>query len=289
MKVQMLDAYSDELMRTALSSTPETSCRRLETIESMSESIGELVVESWTNETQYLSQGLRAATILACLPSLRTVTRLENHTQAIAANVTANLSDLGSRILASPDLSKKAIINRDGREAFSDSIGQMSETVILGFLWWGIAHGLRNERAYALPATKREDSRYPLKEDLSLATDIVLREPGRGKQRIQVKTSLKERDGYHPEVACVSLSQLMEQRTGRPRQLLGFLATHDNYKLGPMHQRMDERLHEAQDEAAELKIPVVQAPTIHDNTLSQAARTIKHLLGGRGGNRTLNP
>jgi hypothetical protein len=290
--VARLDTYSDRLMTAAFSSTPETASKQLERLDAMSQNIGALVVQSWTSETSHLHRGLRAATFLACLPSLRTTAGLKAHTQAIATEVASNFEELSTTILTSPDLKPETIKTRAGRETFKDSVGQLSEIGVLGVLWWGIAHGLRHERSFALPATKQEDSGFRIKEGLSLATDIILRETNRKKLPIQVKTTATpERISlYHPEIAFVALSQLMGEDHPNPRRLLSFLAEYDNRQLGAVHSRLEILLCQAEEKtAAYQQSQTRQVPEKRSLLTVQAVKMLKRAFGGRGGNRTLNP
>ena|GEM_PF-5039324 len=277
MTTAMLNVHADELMFLAASSTPETASHDLAVMDLMSRQVGGLVTRSLVNETQYMDRGLRAATVLAAKPTLETIIRGEEHTQAVAAAVTDNIHALATTILKSRTLSPRAIDAHNGREAYNQFVGRMSEIGAFGVYEWGVAHGLRDERAYALPATRQQDSGYRRKHGLSLATDIVIREPGKIEIPVQVKTSDDDAGRYHRDIAFVTISRLLEDEYLRPRQLLIYLATRDNDKLGLIHQALDERLEEARTES------------VQGNSLVKAVRSIKHVFGGRGGNRTLNP
>jgi hypothetical protein len=289
MYVSMLGAYSDELINTALSGTMETSPERLETLDSLSQSMGALVTESWKNETEYLDRGLRAAGVLACLPSLQAIAAREEHTQAIATKVAVNFRALSHTVLATPDLHIGAIKARDGLQAYRVASGRLSEIGVMGLLWWGMAHGLRGEGSYALPATTKEDSGDRRKDSLSLATDIVLMEDGLEKRPLQVKRTMPETHDYHPDITVVALSELVDKGPRNYRNLLALLSA-NNQSLAVIHDKLDQILATPRPEVPQSPLEGGQELPWEKLGRGPAARRLKHQRhGGRGGNRTLNP
>lgn len=279
MPVSQLNVHTDELMSIASPGRREASGQDLIVLDMLSQQLGELVTESLTTETQYIPQGLRAATVLACGPSLRTVARSEEHTQTIAMEVFNNLHILSSMILNDRSLGAEAILKRDGWDVKKHTVGQWSEIGVLECIWWAIAHGLRDERGYAWPASRQLDSGYRRKDGLSLATDIVVFEPDRKEPiPVQVKTAEEDRSDYHPEIAFVVVSKLLEGELLRPRGLLNHLVRHNNdsnRRLGLInYSAIDEELSRARQARDEAK---------QGYALNRAVSTLKQVLGGRTG------
>ena len=252
MSLEMLGEYSDELLRGSLT-RPNTPEDRTERLEELAQCMRPLIRASWHEETLYLEDGLRAAAVIACLPSLSTVAQSESHTRATAVQVSDSLRTLSTRIITTNSLEPDLIKQRGGPRALREANGKMSEIAVLGLFWWGIAHGRWDERMYALPATTAQDSgrHQNQKDSLSLATDIMLRQSDSAyKQRIQVKTSATDirPNRYHPEVIVVAVSDLMKRHHAHnPRRFLRFLSRDSRY-LEDMHNRLDAQFRTAEEE-----------------------------------------
>src|ERR1700683_2964989 len=126
MLLQDLDYHSDQLISTAFTGNYETG-ERVAKLQAMAESIGTLVTQSWEYSTEYLRQGLRASSFLACMPSLETVARSQPHSLAVASEVSNNFQLLSKQILATPGMKRKQVFRNSGETGLAHAIGQWSE------------------------------------------------------------------------------------------------------------------------------------------------------------------
>jgi hypothetical protein len=234
-----LGTYSDEFLHDALVSL-ETPIERAERLEIMAHNMSSMIVASWNDEPHHLLRGLKAAPLVACLPSLVAVTQSEAHNQTLAAQVTNNFRGLSTQILTTPSLAPRAIRKRYGPKKAEEVNGKISEIGVLGHIWRGILYGYWDDETYALPTTKWQDSGAQQKDGRSLSADIVVRRSDtRDKQLVQVKTS-RSRERYHDEVVVVEVSYLMDgYEADNPRRLLGHLQAKGHNKHS---QRIQTRL-----------------------------------------------
>lgn len=221
--------------------------------------LGQAVADCWSCRSEYLAESLRAAGVLACLPSLETIAASKSHDVSVAEATSENFRQLASNILSTPRLSNPHAQELKHDPRLSTHVrGQMSEIGILGVLWWSISTGRRDPQTYALPTTHAED--YGRRKDgYNLGADIAIRQNGsrKAKQLIQVKTSRDiKRNGaklnrYYPGIAVVALSDVLQPRQpgDLPRRLLGVLASGNNRQLDEINQRIDTRIRKARETA----------------------------------------
>ncbi len=210
-----------------------------------------LLLESWEYEPNYTVPGIHLATVYSCLPSINTVASSKTHDIDIARAVTANLQDLTDHIF-----SANIIAGLDQHPQKMEVIGKLSETAILGTLWWGIANGYRDARSYMLPSTRQEDHGIS-KDGYLRGTDIIMRHSGvKGRQLIQVKTTLETEKNcarYHPEVAILTPAELTWLPSKGPRKLLKALSENEHSVLADANYKADVVLQETRDRALEYR------------------------------------
>jgi hypothetical protein len=192
------------------------------------------------------------------------------HAHYIAAKVFDNFRTLSQRILTTTCLDTKELLNHLGREDDTPRkiAGQLSETALLGAIWWSIANDCRPEDTFALPTSRDEDVGYRDADGFLTGVDIKMQSATNSDaQLIQVKTSTtRHRQAHHvdnpysPGIAIVPIRQLRDRRAHplSPRRLLWLIASESDADLFAVNLQIDERLERAQErrtqhEAREIK------------------------------------
>lgn len=243
---------SDQLITGAFA---EGNGSRLTALKIGAAALEQTVADCWDYPSNYLVEGLRAAVVLACMPSLETIASSRSHDTDVAQASFANFQQLAGAILDRPSLSNPYALHYD-KDLKNHVRGQLSEIGVLGMLWWSIAAGRRDSQSFALPATRAEDSgRY--KDEYNLGADIVMRQNGsrKAKQLIQVKTDRQAAHNkskhYYPGIAVVALTDILghEQSQELPIRLLRTLTSGKEGQLDDINQRIDTRIRKAREAA----------------------------------------
>ncbi len=149
---------------------------KLHHLNQASRHLGELVMGA-VNCNEHLDS-IKGATTLVTIPSL----------SKLAAGKTSDLNTAERVSREYKYLAEFVLQNRLCNKDEGALTGQLSETAILGLLWWGISKGYSKQESWARPATYTEDqgSYGGLRDGI----DILYRDHSLGKTptRIQVKT-----------------------------------------------------------------------------------------------------
>ncbi len=227
----------DELLRVAQACKPES----LELVSKFGRRLGRLAFAGLETSEWTPQESLRAAKVAACLPSLEVVAVNGIHNEDVATRVATNFRQLSDRILYTPALTPYALRDLDEQgTAFREVKGQLSEISVLGLLWWSIAHGQRDETAYALPTTTTQDAGI-LRDGFNYGADIIFHPNSTAEELlIQVKTRDKGQR-YHPNIAMVVIRELLQfDDEEMPYSILASLMANDGQRLVALNKRVDK-------------------------------------------------
>lgn len=262
-----MNAYSSSLLESATQSD-FSGLAKLRRVELHEPAFTKALVSNWTPEVyQAIPASIRLASTLACIQSLVTVASQRPHANYVASRVFNNFQSLSQNLLANRSLSRRELDNYFGDNSVIPRriVGQLSETAILGALWWSIANDSRPEDLYALPTTKYEDIGTRDAQGFSTGVDIKLKRTGEVEaDRIQAKTSTLRHNysvDYAPGIAVVPVTQLLTSRGERlkgPRQLLDFIAYENCTELSLINKQIDDRLERARIRHAKYQLKSLQ-------------------------------
>ncbi len=199
---------------------------KVEMLGEVSRRMGDLLLAGKDNTPISSGESLKAAAMLACMPSLVRVATGKEHTVIVANEVSDNLQDLAKEI-------ERSGMARDSRP---NVVGVLSEISVLASIWWSIANGYFDSNSYAvLTDTKRDSS-----DNIGLrnGVDIVFKQGGKKpkKHLIQVKSSKHNSNkGYAPCIKVITPTDLTEvkpPKTAHPNTILSHIRTGNSLKLG---------------------------------------------------------
>jgi len=250
-----MNAFSSSLIEQAETGLrAQEPLKRLETVEP---AISGALVANWTSIIYpAVPASIRMASTLACAPSLVAVASEQPHNREIATRVYANFRKLSQQILSSRCLSRSEISNHYGRTSQIDRLicGQLSETAVLGAIWWSIANGKRSVDNFALPTKAAEDKGVLDDNGFKTGVDIKIHSIKEGEpQLIQVKTSNWRHEStadnpYAPGIAVIPVIKLRndhQRQLNSPRRLLDYIVNGSYAHLAAINQQIDERLERA--------------------------------------------
>ena len=253
-----MNAYASTLIEaTARSPYPPGQLSRVETHEP---ALSRALAENWTsNIYPAIPASIRMAGTLACLPSLVNVASRRPHAHYIAAQVFDNFRTLSQKILTTSCLDTKEVLDNLGQADDTPRriAGQLSETALLGAIWWSIANDCRPEDTFALPTSRDEDVGHTDMDGFLTGVDIKIQSTSNSDaQLIQVKASTTRHtqshyldNPYSPGIAVVPIRQLRDRRGQAlsPRRLLRLVASESDTDLFAVNLQVDERLERAHE------------------------------------------
>ncbi len=240
---------TDQLLEAAFYYEGVSASVRQGNHEHTKRAIGTVLLDDWETEDRATAHALHAATGFACTPSTEQVLKGRPHDQGVAQEVAENMADLAAHILQTPELYETGIERRGNKNALT---GLVTEIAILATLWKGIAHGHREEKYYALPATYDQDVSGII-DGYHTGVDIILRKSGEPKKKgfIQAKTSsnyLQFNPGrkiYRPGIAVMTPALLLEDPQARGHDLLEVVASDDIPMIWRANRNADTLLAQA--------------------------------------------
>lgn len=217
---------SNLMLELAFNERLGPSADRIEKMTALAADLGPVIAQSLFStdirEYRFLAPGLRAASVIACLPSLETVARFEPHNLDTADRVSRRLHSLGNLLLGTSDLKPATIRERVDWNTYANAIGQLSEIAVLSLLWWGIASGLENETCYVLPKQSVSGVGKYMRNATVLSPGLITRKSGSGKKRtVRVASTIpraeeKRLSRDDPGMAIVNLARVFGNPRGRP-------------------------------------------------------------------------
>jgi hypothetical protein len=262
MSVELLAKEMNAYASTLIESTAHNPYPpgQLRSVEAHEPAMSRALAENWTSDIYpAIPASIRLAGTLACIQSLVNVASQRPHAHYIAAKVFDNFRTLSRRILTTPCLDTNQLFSYLGRKDKTPGriAGQLSETALLGAIWWSIANDCRPEDTFALPTSRDEDVGYRDRDGFLTGVDIKMQSTTNSNtQLIQVKTSTNRHgrshhvdNPYSPGIAIVPIRQLRDRR-GRslsPRHLLWLVANESDADLLAVNLQIDERLERAHE------------------------------------------
>ena len=200
MRLEPIRAYCDDVMSNVFIKK-RTAAEKQQAIMDSSWRLGSFIL-SLDKEPNNQAAALKGSTLLATIPSLLAISSGQPHNHGIAIDVSNEFTSIAEYI-------KKNKISGEENDKIR---GQLSETAIMGLLWWGVANGYDSPQSWARTSTTKED--MGTYDGLRNGVDIVYHDKTQGKrQLVQVKSSRGySSNGYAPNIKVVAATTVAATR-----------------------------------------------------------------------------
>lgn len=199
-ELEPIRTYCDDVLANVFAEK-HTAAEKQQAITNSCRRLGDFIL-SLDEEPDNQAATLRGATVLATIPSLLAVSAGRPHNHPIAVGVSDEFTSIAEYIQK----------NRITGENNQKICGQLSETAIMGLLWWGVANGYDSPQSWARTSTTKED--MGTCDGLRNGVDIVYHDKTQGKrQLVQVKTTRGySSNGYSPNIKVVAATTVAAAR-----------------------------------------------------------------------------
>lgn len=208
--------------------------------------------DSDAREYEFIPESIRADAVIACAPALRNTALFQSQNRETARYVFNRLRALGTTILDSPDLKPRSIRRRGDAELMKDVDKEIASVASLAVLWWGMAHGNRSARNYALPLSSSEYNALQSKAKSRFPADIIVRKSGASRKHFVHTTQFSSPEHEHalsrehPGLVTISVEGLTGQRdVHNTRHLLELIEEDRILTMGEVYNRASTRFEDA--------------------------------------------